>query len=292
MPRHSLAHEDPIFVVKLQKGLAERQRLPLEHVIRVLEEVRQMVADAGRDIQRSMGIDRPTGEFGLELLAGTDGVLFRKGSVQVQVALTSNVETGILATARILETIDSLGKKKYAPTDESDRSIIRRLNRIAKIQETDKTEMQFSLEKAGAKTKSVAVFNEAARATAFSMQAPVFQVENLTVTGKLCELKDTRADDEDESGFWGELRRDNGENWRIQFRMGDVEVAAKLFGKQVQVFGNGKYYRIATPKLVVRTINPDTERDYEAAFDELFGCDKKIYPASLDEALSGMRGYD
>ncbi|MGA2218060.1 MAG: hypothetical protein ABSG51_08235 [Terracidiphilus sp.] len=273
MPRHSLAHEDPIFVVKLQKGLAERQRLPLEHVIRVLEEVRQMVADAGRDIQRSMGIDRPTGEFGLELLAGTDGVLFRKGSVQVQVALTSNVETGILATARILETIDSLGKKKYAPTDESDRSIIRRLNRIAKIQETDKTEMQFSLEKAGAK-------------------APVFQVENLTVTGKLCELKDTRADDEDESGFWGELRRDNGENWRIQFRMGDVEVAAKLFGKQVQVFGNGKYYRIATPKLVVRTINPDTERDYEAAFDELFGCDKKIYPASLDEALSGMRGYD
>lgn len=278
VPKRPKANEDTIFVVRLQKGLAERQRLPLEHVIRVLEEVRQMVADAGRDIQRSMGLDRPTGEFGLEILAGTNGVIFRKGSVQVQVAVTSNVETGVLAGTRIIETIDSLGKKKYAPADESDRNIVRRLNRIAKIQETDKTEMQFAIRKPGAKAKSIATFNEAAIATAFSMQAPVFQVESMTVSGKLCELKDTHADDEDEDGFWGELRRDNGENWRIKFRTEDADSAAKLFRKQVQVTGIAKYYRIAAPKLTAKSITLDTERDYEAAFDQLFGCDKKSIP--------------
>ncbi|MGD0510847.1 MAG: hypothetical protein ABSA33_03315 [Candidatus Micrarchaeaceae archaeon] len=290
MRKRSTVNEDTIFVVKLQKGLADRQRLPLEHVIRVLEEVRQMVTDAGRDIQRSMGMDRPTGEFGLELLAGTDGVLFRKGSVQVQVAVTSNVQTGILAATRIVETIDSLGQKKYVPVDESDRSIIRRLNRIAKIQETDKTEMQFSIKRPGEKTKNAAIFNETARATAFSLQAPVFQMEDITVSGKLCELKVAHPEDDEESGFWGELRRDNGEIWRIQFRMGDADTVTRLFSKQVQIMGSVKYYRISTPKLIAKNITPDTERDYEAAFDELFGCDKKIYPASLDEALKDMRG--
>ena len=38
----------PVLIVTLQKGLADRQMLPLDHVIRVLEEVRQMVLDAGR----------------------------------------------------------------------------------------------------------------------------------------------------------------------------------------------------------------------------------------------------
>jgi hypothetical protein len=292
MRKRSRVNEDTIFVVKLQKGLADRQRLPLEHVIRVLEEVRQMVADAGRDIQRDMGLDRATGEFGLELLAGADGVVFRKGSVQVQVAVTTNVQAGVLAATRIVETINSLGKKKYVPADPSDLSIIRRLNRIAKIQETDRTEMHFAVKKPGVKKKSAATFNETAVATASSMQAPVFQMEDMTISGKLCELKDTHPDGEDEKGFWGELRRDNGETWRIQFRPDDANTASQLFRKQVQVTGIAKYYRITTPKLVVKTISLDTDRDYAAAFDELVGCDKKIYPASFEEALRAMRGDD
>ena len=38
---------DPIFSVKLKHGLADRHRLPLEHVLTVLSEVRQMFIDAG-----------------------------------------------------------------------------------------------------------------------------------------------------------------------------------------------------------------------------------------------------
>jgi hypothetical protein len=285
-------NEDPVFIVKLQKGLADRQRLPLDHVIRVLEEVRQMVADAGREIQRDMGIDNATAEFGLEILAGTDGVVFRKGSVQAQVAITTNVQTGVLAATRIVETIESLSKKKYAPTTDTDRTIIRRLNRIARIQETDKTEMNFAVKKPGKGARTAATFGEAAIASAFSMQAPVFQMEDTTIFGKLYELKDTNASDEGEKGFWGELRRESGEIWRIQFEKSNEEDVAKLFRKQVQVTGVAKYYRIAAPKLLVKTITVDVERDYETAFNELFGCDKDLYPADLKRALRDMRGEE
>lgn len=289
MSKGAPVNEDPVLIVKLQKGLADRQRLPLDHVIRVLEEVRQMVADAGREIQRDMGIDKATAEFGLELLAGADGVVFRKGSIQAQVAITSNVETGVLAATRIVETIDSLGKKKYEPAGDTDRTILRRLNRIARIQETDKTEMSLALKKPGRGARTVATFGEAAIATAFSMQAPVFQMEDTTIFGKLYELKDTDTSEEGEKGFWGELRRESGEIWRIQFGQSNEEEVAKLFRKQVQVTGIAKYYRIAAPKLIVKSISVDVERDYEAAFDELLGCDKEIYPADLKQALRDMR---
>jgi hypothetical protein len=285
-------NEDPVLIVKLQKGLADRQRLPLEHVIRVLEEVRQMVADAGRELQQSMGLDRANGDFGLELLAGADGVVFRKGSVQAQIAVTTNVETGILAASKIVDTINSLGNKKYAQVDEADRQIIRRLNRIASIQETDKTEMMFSVRRPGVRARFAATFSEVAIATASSMQAPVFQMEDMTLSGKLCELKDTHGDDEEEKGFWGELRRDNGEIWRIQFRPDDIQDAAQLFRKQVRMTGTAKYYRITAPKLMVKSIALDTDRDYETAFDELVGCDEKIYPGTLSDVLRDLRGDD
>ena len=287
-----ITNEDPVLVVKLQKGLADRQRLPLDHVIRVLEEVRQMVIDAGRELQQDMGLDKPKGDFGLELLAGADGVVFRKGSVQAQIAVTTNVQTGVLAAFKIVNAINSLGKKKFALADEADRQIIRRLNRIASIQETDKTEMMLSLRRPGVRSRVGATFSEAAIATASSMQAPVFQMEDTTLTGKLCELKDTQTEGEEEKGFWGELRRDNGEIWRIQFRPDDVRDAAQLFRRQARLTGTAKYYRITAPKLIVKDMALDTDRDYETAFDELLGCDKKIYPGTLADVLRDLRGDD
>jgi len=124
------------------------------------------------------------------------------------------------------------------------------------------------------------------------MQAPVFQMEDMTLTGKLCELKDTHGEGEEEKGFWGELRRDNGEAWRIQFRPDDVREAAQLFRKQVRLTGTAKYYRITAPKLIVKDMALDVDRDYETAFDELLGCDKKIYPGTLSDVLRDLRGDD
>jgi hypothetical protein len=286
--------DTPVLIVKLQKGLADRQMLPLDHVIRVLEEVRQMIIDAGREVQTALGMEKATREFGLELVAGERGILFQGGSVQAQIAITANTQNGVLAARHIVNTVNALGNRKYSPESESDRSIVRRLNRIAKIQQTDKTELQIGVAQPGShELREKAIFGEAAAATAWSIQAPVFQMEGMVLYGKLYELKDADTDNDDEPhGFWGELHRDNGEVWRIQFKNTDLLKAAPLFRQQVSVKGVAKYYRIAAPKLIAADISLDKERDYEAAFEDLVGCDKGIYPKGIANALKQVRGDD
>lgn len=285
--------DSPVFTIKLQKGLADRQRLPLADVISVLEEVRQMIADVGREIQHDLGMEKPTGDFGLELLAGPHGIVFRPGSIEAQVAITSNIDTGVLAAKRVVSTVDYLAKKQPASVaTDADRSVVRRLNRINKIRERDKTELQLILQEPGKHKPEHATFNAAAAATAWSLQAPVFEMEAMTIYGKLYELRDTDPDDEGNKGFWGELRRETGETWRIQFSADSAEKVAGLFRKQVAVTGTGKYYRIAAPKLIATDIGLDQERDYEKAFDELFGCDRKIYGDDFQKALKEMRGEE
>ncbi len=284
--------DSPVFLVKLQGGLANRQRLPFADVIAILEEVRQMFSDVGREIQRDMGMEKPTGDFGLELLAGPEGIIFRSGSIQAHVAITSNIDTGILAARHIVGTIDSLAKKKLILATEADRSLVRRLNRINRIRERDKTELQLVLQRPGKHKAEQATFNAAAAATAWSLQAPEFEMEGVTIYGKLYELKDTTLEDESRAGFWGELCREGGQTWRVQFTAESGEKATQLFRKQVAITGTAKYYRIAAPKLVARDITQDQERDYEKAFDELYGSDRTIYGDDFQKALQEMRGDD
>jgi hypothetical protein len=291
--RKSVSVDSPVLTVQLQHGLANRQRLPLGDVISVLEEVRLMVMDIGREIQRDSGIENPTADFGLELLAGAGGFLFSPGSVQAHIAITSNTDSGVLAVQRVLSTVNALAEKKpVAVTTEAERNVVRRLNRINRVQERDKTEMYLVLQTPGKQKPTEATFNAAAAACALSLQAPVFEVEGLTIYGKLFELRDTDPEDEGTKAFWGELRRENGETWRIHFRPAIAEKVASLFRKQVAVTGTGKYYRIATPKLEAIDIAHDEERDYEKAFDELFGSDRHIYGNDFEQALRDMQGED
>jgi hypothetical protein len=291
-PKKGITVDSPVLTIQLQKGLANRQRLPLDDVISVLQEVRLMILDIGRDIQRDMGIENPTADFGLELLAGPEGILFSPGSVRANVAITSNVDNGVLAAQRVVSTINALANKQAVITTESERNVVRRLNRINRMQERDKTELHLVLQRMGEHKPTEATFNAAAAATVWSLQAPVFEVEGLTIYGKLFELRDTDPEDEGTKGFWGELRRENGETWRIHFRPNIAEKVAGLFRKQVAVTGTGKYYRIAAPKLEAADISVDEERDYEKAFDELFGSDRHIYGDDFDKALKDMRGED
>jgi len=284
--------DSPVFTVQLQQGLANRQRLPLADVLSVLEEVRLMILDIGREIQRDLGIEKPTADFGLELLAGPEGILFFPGSVQAHIAITSNIDSGVLAAQRVMSTINSLAKKQATITTEAERNVVRRLNRINRVRERDKTELHLVLQRPGKHKPVEAIFNAAAAATAWSLQAPVFEMEGTTLYGKLYELKDTDPAEEGTKGFWGELRRETGETWRIQFPAESSEKVAGLFRKQVAVTGTAKYYRIAAPKLVATDIAPDQERDYVQAFDELYGVDKEIYGDNFEKAMKEMRGED
>ena len=285
-----------LFTVKLAKGLAERKRLPLEHVISVLDELRQLITEIGKQVQRRKGVVRATGDFGLELVAGEKGIAFRPGSVQANIAVTERPGTGFKVIQSVIKTVELLDSEDFpeASADQQiDRRMIHHLSRIARIQKSDKTEMRLSIVRPGQEKAIVATFGSNAIQAVQSLQAATFRVEDTVLYGKLFQLIDKTADEDEEKGFWGELKTDAGETWRIHFRRAeDLEAVIPLFRKQVKATGSAVYYRLHHPKLICKTIELDKDRDLEAAFDELYGCDKNLYKTDLHSILKELHGED
>lgn len=132
-----------------------------------------------------------------------------------------------------------------------------------------------------------ATFGSAGLSSIRALQSPTFEVEGLSLYGKLVELLDRDPSEEGGKGFWGVLRKDEGELWRIQFNSSDVDQVTRLFRKQVVITGKAIYHRVATHKLVASAIDADGERDYESAFDELNGCYKNVFSPELLKELRG-----
>ena len=285
--------DETLFTVRLEKGLAERKRLPLAHVLNVLDELRQLIVEIGKDAQFLRGAKKPTGDFGLELVAGDRGIAFKAGSVQASIALTERPGTGYRVVQSVLETIDLLNREDSLDATKGqqiDGRVIRRLSRIAEIQKRDHTQMRLSLARPSQPKPVTATFGPNGIAAVRSLQAPTFRVQATVLYGKLFELIDRTADDDEEKGFWGELAADSGEAWRIRFRTGDEDKATSLFRKQVRLTGTAVYYRVARPKLICETVERDTDRDFEAAFEELYGCDKQLYKGDLQTLLKQLHG--
>jgi hypothetical protein len=293
---------EPIFIVKFERGLADRNRLPLAHVLSVLEEIRQMISSVGRDIQKRHGIMDASGDFGLELLAGRQGIVFKKGSIQAQIAMTRDVQNGMLAADSVLTTVQKLSRAKGPEgaarkiQDPIEHKIVRHLDRIAKIQHSDRTELRLSVKRIDgiasdtmARRSSSAIFGEAAIRSIREVRLPAFANDTMTLYGRLFELKD-RNKERDSNRFWGELRLDNGEIWRVQFDNSKTPDATRLFRRQVRVTGRAYYYEAYPPKIVPDEIVPDEERDYEAAFDELYGSAKTQLNADFATLLDEMHG--
>ena len=278
---------DPVITVKLRKGLADRNRLPLRHFFTVLDEFRQMLCAVGKRLEGERGVHAPAGDFGLEIIAGADGIAVHPGSVWSPLAMTSNTEIGVLAVQEVIRTLNELEADDgiLEPNRALDRELIRRVARVARIQRADKLELEVSIQRPGLSEPLTAKFGSAGIASIRALQTPTFEVEGMSLYGKLVELIDRDPSDEDGKGFWGELRRENGDPWRVQFRTTDVDDVTRLFRKQVVVTGKAVYYRVATPKLVAEKIDADAERDYEAAFDELVGCYKGAFSPELLKAV-------
>jgi hypothetical protein len=291
MMARSKRDEDTIVNVKLQKGLADRQRLPLGDVLGVLEEFRQMVAEVGRRLQRERGVTNPTGDFGLEIVAGEVGNLFKPGSVQAPLAITDNVTTGILAVQEVVRMLNTLEEDEGVPepSRQYDRSMLRRVSRLARIQKRDRMELEVSIIRPGIDVPLTATFGTAGMASLSALQTPTLEVQGVSMYGKLIELVDRDESDEDGKGFWGELRRDNGEPWRVQFRSNDIDLVTAMFRKQVVIVGRAVYYNVTRPKIVAETITLDADRDYEAGFDEIFGSSKSAFNADLDTLIRRNR---
>jgi hypothetical protein len=282
---------DPIITITLKKGLADRHRVPLGDVLSVLDELRLMIAEVGRRLQRERGVVNPSGDFGLEMIATDGPSLFRKGSVQMPIAITVNAETGILATQEVLRTFAKLESDNGVPEPNSpiDRSILRRISRVASVQRRDHMELELGIHRPGFAEPFKATFGRSGMDTLKAIQTKTFQVEGMTVYGKLIQLIDHDLNDGVGNAVWGELIRSDGESWRVQFKADQIEAITPLFARQVQITGTAVYYRVATPKIIVNSIVHDAERDLENAFDESFGSYKGAFDCDLNTLVKRMR---
>jgi len=287
-----------VFTVRFTEGLADRHRLPLEHVIRVLTELKGMIEEAGRRLQREHGAERVTGNFGLELEAG-----FKRGSVQANIVITRDVDVGVEAAAQVIRTVNQVAPapaRSKTPAMmggvprplDVDPKLMARLNNIGKIQEIDKTKMKLELTNGHGRRLS-AVFDRAAASAVAKYQEPTFSVDGVTLFGRLHELTDRMTETEEEGPYFlGELLRDGSDTWRVKFNARDKAKAASLWSKQVWVKGQAIYYKAASPRIVAVDFGPDEERDYEAAFDQIIGLHKDLYKADLQTLLAELRGGD
>jgi hypothetical protein len=263
----------------------------LDHVTRVLNEIKGLMEEVGRRVQRERGVEDPTGDFGLELVAG-----FKRGSVEANLEITRNEAIGAIVAQQIMQTVTRLGQPRKARTGklaagdgDFDPRMVTRLGNIAKVQEIDKTKIVLSLRTGRAKAKTAVLDTRAVKAVT-ALREPNFSVEGLTVYGKLRELRDKYDDDEESKrAFFGELLADDGTVWRVEFKAREVDRAASLFRKQVYVTGQAVYYKAMSPKLIAAEFGADEERDYEAMFDELFGSNPELAGADLSVLLKELR---
>ena len=248
-----------------------------------------MIREVGIKVQREAGVSKPDGDFGIELLAGATGISFQKGSVKTASALTKDVANATETLRRIIKTTDAIEKKRYSSNDDFGVPVARRLANIIPIQEKDSTELRIQLATRGHVTERTK-FSESGIRTLQRMSATEFDIEFITVYGKLRGLTD-RSRVEEEDDIWGELLEDNGNKWRIKFAPGDLERAEKYFTKQVSVSGNATYFKTKFPRLDVGTISEDVQRDYVSAFDNLSTDYESIFgDREPEEILDDIRG--
>lgn len=254
--------QETIFSVVFKKGQASRNRLPLSHVLATLREVDTMIREVGRRVQRGAGVEKPDGDFGIELLAGASGIAFQKGSVKAAAAMTRDVANGRDTVARVIETTNIVERRRVVSIDEYRAPVLRGLANISNSQLQDKTELRLLLCERGKVTERSTFSERGARAIQ-KMGGAEFALESVTLFGKLRTLTD-RSIGEKEDDIWGMLVEDNGNKWRIKFNPADITKAQGLFTRQVVVSGNVTYFKTQIPRVDVKAIAEDKERDYVA----------------------------
>ncbi|MFB3918379.1 MAG: hypothetical protein ACE14M_16740 [Terriglobales bacterium] len=283
--------DEPEFTIRLSRGLANRRRLPLDHVLAVLKEFQELVKDVGKALQREAGIKEADGDFGIQLLAKAKGDVFRAGSITATGALTRNVVIGSKALDEIVSTTDAVEKKRPVSLDNSMRvRIVKSLAKIGDIQREDRTE--FSVEfKSPGQRKKTATISESGIQVLQKIESETVRVDGITIYGKLFDLRDRSKTDDLGEYIWGELRTDGGEVWRVRFDSRHAKDVADLFSKQVKVVGDAVYSKTRNPQLHILKFSEDDARDYLAAFDELEGADADLYGSdNLEDLMNEARG--
>jgi hypothetical protein len=262
--------------ITLDRGLAKRSRLPLRHVIDILRELQEAIRAVGIEVQREKGVKEPDGEFGIELLADSKGIVFHKGSIKSNAAITQDAQNGAEAFRRVMKTANILESRRPFRGLNGASVIVRHFAIIGVIQKNDQTELKLALS-VPKKRIEKARFGEAGIEHTEKLRTSASSIEGLTIYGRLRELRDQSTSERGGKFIWGELVSDAGEKWRVRFKSTEESDILHLFRKRVAVTGRAEYYEAYAPRLVAETYHLDKQRDYEAAFEELYGMDADIY---------------
>jgi len=264
----TIQSDNATFTLVFKRGLADRNRLPIEQVIKTLQEFQEMIREVGKQVQRRNGNENADGDFGIELLASSTGLMFRKGSVKANAAATRDIPNARETLTLIHSNVRSYAKPNLVQLEPTDVMIARRMYKIGELQKEARTELAVVI-KTSAKAAQTATLNEKAMANLERMSAPQMRIGGIQLYGKLRQLNDRSRDEDGGKFFWGELVTETGEKWRLRFDSRDVERVTKMFRHQVITTGDATYFGTKSPRLDVITVFPDTPRDYLNAFAEL-----------------------
>lgn len=274
-----------VFTLTFTKGLADRNRLPFEQVMRTLTEFQDLVKELGKRVQRSDGNIHPDGNFGLEVVAGPGGYAFSKGSVIANVVATQDVANAAKTFNLIITQAKTYDKKVV--TDESIETAImaRRMFNMARLQQPAKSLVAFTMKSSTARAPK-AVLTEKAFLHLQAARRKLMQIDGLSLYGRVRQLKDRSQKEDGDGHFWGELVTDNQDVWRLRFVADDLKKVLPLFMQQVHVTGNATYFGPAkNPRLVVTAISKDEDRDYLKAFDKIRSEGTKLFGDATTEEL-------
>ncbi len=118
-------------------------------IARTLQELDELIKVVGRQVQRERGNENPTGDFGIQLLAGRTGVVFQKGSLKASAAVTQDLDSAEIAVSRVMDTANLLQRKQPASIDPSGALIIRRFAHLSVWQRKDRAELRLEWKKTG-----------------------------------------------------------------------------------------------------------------------------------------------
>lgn len=280
---------NPALQVRLRKGLAERNRLPLSTVLKILEECRLLINAFARRHSSDTEVD-----LQLEIVGSAPGEAFQSGSLQTIISAGAHP---VIAAQAIGELVSHLTRIEandvsFAHGDSEGAEILRHFYKIGLYQEKVQSELQLSVVGVNGNSPTAATLSAEAMATVRSLQTPNAEVKGIQVYGKLMELREIREDDDHGRGFQGDLLRDGGDRWRIRFREDQQSTATQLFRKRVVVFGDVKYFQTRSPLLAVQRIDLDEPKNYLAAFEKFVGSVPELRTHSLNDLVRAIQEED
>lgn len=290
-PVHLQNDDAAVFTITLSGGLANRNRLPIDQVVRTLQEFQDMVREVGKRIQRDAGVENATGDFGLEIVAGPTGAAFQKGSVKATTVATIDVANAAKTFAAIIRRAQEYARKPLTDDDPQSSIIARRMLTMAKLQAPARSLVAFTLRGGAAKVQKASL-NERVFLHLQKASKKLMTIEALQLYGRLRQLNDRSKTENTDGHFWGQLVTDTGEVWRLRFTADMLSRVVPLFMRQIVVNGDATYFGPAkNPRLAVRFVDKDPERRYVEAFDALRETGDKIFgDATTEELLAELYG--